>query len=401
MALIKAKIPADCIDIGMFVVELDRPWTDVPLAFQKFEVSSERELKVLREYCKYVYIEIDAFLWQKKKQELSKQATGHALPENTPIHHELPRASSTFQSAREFAIELFEEAKLGLPIDVKQCKQVINSCITSILSNANALFWLTRIKDRRQFTAEHGLRVAILSIAFGKYLGMRHEELELLGLCGLLHDLGQSQIPADIVDKPAPLNEAEYRVMQKHALLGYELIMHDSEINTEVKNVIKNHHIHFNGEGYPRDSVNQPLSIYCRIVSIIDAYDSITSESPYKLSRSPREALGILFDQRDKQFDGKLVGKFIQMMGIYPPGSLVKMSNGEVGIVISTDAKHKLLPKVELVQNKDGQLKRSIIVDLQKVPKDSSGNEYKITASLPDGAMGFDMRQYIQSTHNC
>ena len=401
MKVIKVKIPTDSIDIGMFVVELDRPWTDVPLAFQKFEITSERELKVLQEYCKYIYIEIDAHLWEKKKQELGEYSSTSTLPENTPIHHELPRATTTFQGAREFAIELFESTKLGIELDIKQSKQLINNCITSILSNANALFWLTRIKDRTQHTAEHGLRVAILSIAFGKYLGMNREQLELLGLCGLLHDLGQTQIPEDIVAKPGPLNDTEYRVMQKHALLGHELIMHDSSIDPAIKDVIKNHHVHFNGKGYPKHEIKPNLSKYCRIISIIDAYDAITSESPYKLSKSPREALKIMFDQRDKQFDGKLVGKFIQMMGIYPPGSLVRMSNGEVGIVISTDKKHKLLPKVELVQNKDGRLKRSIIIDLRKQPKDTVGQAYSISASLPDGAMGFDMRQYIQSTHQC
>lgn len=401
MTLIKVKVPTDSVDIGMFVVELDRPWTDVPLAFQKFDVSSEREIKILREYCKYVHIEIDAFLWEKKKQELNDYPSSSTLPESTPIHHELPRASTTFQSAREFAIELFEAAKLGLDIDIKQGKQFINNCITSILSNANALFWLTRIKNRSQHTAEHGLRVSILSIAFGKYLGMSHQELELLGLCGLLHDVGQSQIPEDIINKPGPLNEAEYRVIQKHATLGYELIIHDKEVDYAVKDVIKNHHVYFNGGGYPKSDTNLPLSRFCRIISIIDAYDTITSERAYKLSQSPREALKILFEQRNKQFDGKLVGKFIQMMGIYPPGSLVRMSNGEVGIVISTDSKQKLLPKVELVQNKDGLLKRSIIIDLRKKPIDSSGDTYQIKESLPDGAMGFDMRLYIQSTHDC
>ena len=169
MALIKAKVPTESIDIGMFVVELDRPWTDVPIAFQKFEITTERELKILQEYCRYVYIEIDAFLWEKKKQELSEHTSSSTLPENTPIHHELPRASSTFQAAREFAIELFESAKLGLTVDIKQSKSVVNSCMISILSNANALFWLTRIKDRTQHTAEHSLRVSVLAIAFGKY----------------------------------------------------------------------------------------------------------------------------------------------------------------------------------------------------------------------------------------
>jgi len=401
MALIKVKVPTDSIDIGMFVVELDRPWTDVPLPFQKFEITTERELKILSEYCKYVHIEIDAFLWEKKKKELSKHTSTSTLPENTPIHHELPRASSTYQSAKEFTIELFETTKLGLELDLEHSKQVINNCITSILSNANALFWLTRIKDRNHYTAEHSLRVAILAIAFGKYLGFDRKQLELLGLCGLLHDLGQTQLPEDIVNKAGPLNEAEYRVMQKHTLLGHELVIHDNEISSAVKEVILNHHIHFNGKGYPKNPAEVAPSQICRMISIIDAYDAITSESPYKLSKSPREALKILFDQRDKQFDGKLVGKFIQMMGIYPPGSLVRMANGEVGIVISTDKKHKLLPKVELVQDRHGRLKRSVIIDLKKNPKDPSGNAYKITASMPDGSMGFDMRQYIQTTHQC
>ena len=100
MALIKVKVPTDSLDIGMFVVELDRPWTDVPLPFQKFEITTERELKVLSEYCKYIYIEIDAFLWEKKKQEINSQTSSSTLPENTPIHHELPRASTTYQSAK-------------------------------------------------------------------------------------------------------------------------------------------------------------------------------------------------------------------------------------------------------------------------------------------------------------
>lgn len=401
MALIKAKVPTESIDIGMFVVELDRPWTDVPIAFQKFEITTERELKILQEYCKYVFIEIDAFLWEKKKQEFAEYTSSSTLPENTPIHHELPRASSTFQAAREFAIELFESAKLGLTVDIKHSKSIVNSCMISILSNANALFWLTRIKDRTQHTAEHSLRVSVLAIAFGKYLGFNKEKLELLGLCGLLHDLGQTQIPDDIVNKPGPLNEAEYRVMQKHTILGHELVIHDSDIHSSIKDVIKNHHIHFNGKGYPKSQIQAPLSQNCKIISIIDAYDAMTSESPYKLSKSPREALKILFDQRDKQFDGELVGKFIQMLGIYPPGSLVRMTNGEIGIVTSTHRQHKLLPKVELVQNKDGKLKRSIIIDLRKQPKDAEGNIYKIAVSLPDGAMGFDMRQYIQTTHQC
>lgn len=396
---LKVKIPADSLQLGMYVVELDRPWLDVPLMFQKLVVKREVELKTLKEYCKYVYIEVDEQFWSLQKDKLKAKAKTAPLPENTPLHHELKRAHGTYEAAREEAINIFEMAKMGMRIDIGHTRRVIQSCMISIMSNANALFWLTRIKDKSQFTAEHSVRVAVLAIALGKYLKLDEQQLELLGLCGMLHDLGKTQIPEEIVDKPCQLTQVEMRVMQKHTILGYELVNSDPSINQTVKDVIKNHHAHIDGTGYPKLPAEQ-ISFYCRIISIVDAYDTMTSDTCYKRSISARDALKELFNQRNKQFDGELVEAFIRMLGIYPPGTLVEMSNGEVGIVISTHPEKKLKPKVELVRDSEGKLRKSLIIDLSKLPSDKSGMRYSIKRPLADGAMGFDMRSYIQQTHH-
>ncbi|WP_018625043.1 HD-GYP domain-containing protein [Kangiella aquimarina] len=396
---LKVKIPADSLQLGMYVVELDRPWLDVPLMFQKFMIKREVELKTLKEYCQYVYIEVDEQFWSLQKDKLKAKAKTAPLPENTPLHHELKRAHGTYEAAREEAINLFELAKMGMKLDISHTRRIIQSCMISVMSNANALFWLTRIKDKSQFTAEHSVRVAILAIALGKYLKLDEQQLELLGLCGMLHDLGKTQIPEEIVDKPCQLTEVELRVMQKHTILGYELVNSDHSINSTVKDVIKNHHAHIDGTGYPKLPAEQ-ISFYCRIISIVDAYDTMTSDTCYSRSSSARDALKELFNQRNKQFDGELVEAFIRMLGIYPPGTLVEMSNGEVGIVISTHPEKKLKPKVELVRDSEGKLRKSLIIDLSKSPSDKSGMRYSIKRPLADGAMGFDMRSYIQQTHH-
>lgn len=396
---LKVKIPADSLQLGMYVVELDRPWLDVPLMFQKFMIKREVELKTLKEYCQYAYIEVDEQFWSLQKDKLKAKAKTAPLPENTPLHHELKRAHGTYEAAREEAINLFELAKMGMKLDISHTRRIIQSCMISVMSNANALFWLTRIKDKSQFTAEHSVRVAILAIALGKYLKLDEQQLELLGLCGMLHDLGKTQIPEEIVDKPCQLTEVELRVMQKHTILGYELVNSDHSINSTVKDVIKNHHAHIDGTGYPKLPAEQ-ISFYCRIISIVDAYDTMTSDTCYSRSSSARDALKELFNQRNKQFDGELVEAFIRMLGIYPPGTLVEMSNGEVGIVISTHPEKKLKPKVELVRDSEGKLRKSLIIDLSKSPSDKSGMRYSIKRPLADGAMGFDMRSYIQQTHH-
>ncbi|MCW9028946.1 MAG: HD-GYP domain-containing protein [Kangiella sp.] len=396
---LKVKIPAESLQLGMYVVELDRPWLDVPLMFQKLIIKRELELKTLQEYCKYVYIEVDEQFWSLQKDKLKAKAKTAPLPENTPLHHELKRAQGTYEAAREEAISLFELAKMGMKIDISHTRRVMQSCMISIMSNANALFWLTRIKDKSQFTAEHSVRVAIMAIALGKYLKLDEQQLELLGLCGMLHDLGKTQIPEDILDKPGLLSDIEMRVMHKHTILGYELVNSDPTINHTVKDVIKNHHAHLDGTGYPKLQPEQ-ISLHCRIISIVDAYDTMTSDTCYSRSRSARDSLKELFNQRNKQFDGELVEAFIRMLGIYPPGTLVEMSNGEVGIVISTHPEKKLKPKVELVRDSEGKLRKSLIIDLSKSPSDKSGMRYAIKRPLADGAMGFDMRSYIQQTHH-
>ncbi|NVJ66066.1 MAG: HD-GYP domain-containing protein [Gammaproteobacteria bacterium] len=411
--LVKTKISVLALEVGMSVVELDRPWTDLPFALQGLTIKDDFEIQILQKYCKYVFIEHDysGSLALNKDQALpefkpsldGKKAFTRkirGLQPKTELDNELARAHSVYFQARRHMEHIFNMAKNHRKIDVKETQSIVTKCITSIVSNANALFWLTRIQDSSAIEANHSLRVAVLSIALGHYVGLNRQELEQLGIAALLHDIGKTRIPDEILTKRARFTEAEKRVMERHTALGYELLHADTSLEPIIKEVALNHHQRPDGQGYPAKQRNHPLSLFTRIVSIVDSYDDMTHEISHLKSRSPRLALKEIYEKAGKQFDPNLAKAFIKMVGIYPAGSMVKMTNGEVAMVVSTDTESKLSPKVELIYNQYGKMRSPLIVDLQEGAKDQAGQPYKIAGSLPDGSLGMDMKRYIADRLN-
>lgn len=411
--LVKTKISVIALEVGMSVVELDRPWTDLPFSLQGLTIKDDFEIQVLQKYCKYVYIEhdysgslgIDSEKASAKfspslanKKAFTRKIRG--LQPTTELDNELARAHSVYFEARRHMERIFNSARNHKAINIKETHSIVTKCISSIVSNANALFWLTRIQDTSAVEANHSLRVAVLSIALGHYIGMHRQELEQLGVAALLHDIGKTRIPEDILNKRSRFTEAEKRVMEKHTSLGYELLHADTGLEPIIKEVALNHHQRPDGQGYPAKQRNNPLSLFTRIVSIVDSYDDMTHEISHLKSVSPRLALKEIYEQAGKQFDRNLAKAFIKMVGIYPAGSLVKMTNGEVAMVVSTESKSKLSPKVELIYDSHGKMRSPLIVDLQQDVKDKAGKEYKIAGSLPDGSMGMDMKRYIAERLN-
>lgn len=398
--LVKIKIPVDELTLGMQIAELDRPWTEVPVLFQGFPLQNQEDLDTLAVYCNHVYVELDEDYWETIKHDYPsaeyKQARSEAEEAHHSLHQELPRAERIFKASKKSIKELLDAVKNNKAINIDESKQLVSECVTSILANPNAMFWLSRIKDSDEYTSEHCLRVSIMAIAFGQILGFSHQELENIGMCGLLHDVGKMKIPPEILNKPGPLSDDEFKVMKEHTVLGYIFLKQHGGFDEMVSDVAHAHHERVDGKGYPQRLESERIGLYPKIIGIIDAYDAITSDRSFRDGMAPLEALGILFKERGTHFDTELVEKFIQMVGIYPPGSLVEMTNGETGIVLAANPDQKLKPKIEIILDSKGNFRRPIVIDLTKEQYDQENNLYAIKKPLRDSSRDINLEDFIR-----
>lgn len=394
----RIKMPIGQLSIGMYVVELDRPWGETAFLFQGFRIRQQQEILLLAEVCQYVWVDARRSVGMQRQVEenLASAATAELQPviAKVDFNLEMQQAEPAFHSAREQSLRLLEAVRLGHELDVAQVKVVVKECVESMLRNPGAMLWLARIKNSDEYTAEHCLRVAIYSIAMGRELGLRQDELEHLGMCGMLHDVGKIKVPSAILNKPGALTPHELRVMQSHASEGRKLLMSNQQVTAAAVDVAFSHHERLDGRGYPRGLDAPRIPHFAKIVAVVDAYDAINSDRPYSKGKSSLEALRILFEASGSQFDEELVKIFVRRIGIYPPGEIVEMNNGEVGIIIACSPLSKLKPKVLLVLNEDKQLGPERVVDLQETPRDRSGRLYRIKDVYPTGAFGIDIEVY-------
>lgn len=394
----RIKMPIGQLSIGMYVIELDRPWGETAFLFQGFRIRQQQEILLLAEVCQYVWVDARRSVGMQRQVEenLAAAATAELQPviAKVDFNLEMQQAEPAFHSAREQSLRLLEAVRLGHELDVAQVKVVVKECVESMLRNPGAMLWLARIKNSDEYTAEHCLRVAIFSIALGRELGLRQDELEHLGMCGMLHDVGKIKVPSAILNKPGALTPHELRVMQSHASEGRKLLMSNQQVTAAAVDVAFSHHERLDGRGYPRGLDAPRIPYFAKIVAVVDAYDAINSDRPYSKGKSSLEALRILFEASGSQFDEALVKVFVRRIGIYPPGEIVEMNNGEVGIIIACSPLSKLKPKVLLVLNEDKQLGPERVVDLQETPRDHSGRSYRIKDVYPTGAFGIDIEAY-------
>ena len=292
--------------------------------------------------------------------------------------------------------EVTRQIEAGNDLNLQSARPIIRECVDSVKANASAMFWMSRIKSRDAYTAEHCLRVAIFCVAFARFLGMPDEDLETVGMCGLLHDIGKLRVPDEILNKPGALTPEEHSIMRQHTSLGYELLCADANLDPIISDVSRHHHERMDGCGYPEQLAEWQISRFARLVSIVDAFDAITSDRCYRDGLPASEAIRILFGNRGQQFAATMVEAFIRMIGVYPPGSLVELSTGEVAIVLVAHPRRKLKPKVEVLLNGDKQPVTPRIIDLGSTGSEPGEGSPEILRPLSDGAFGVSLRDRIK-----
>jgi len=269
--------------IGMFVSKLDRPWLETPFLVQGFMIETEDDIDVVSEYCQRVWI--DAI--QQKPADLHvNQITKKPKKPVTYINKieaqdEHRQAIGVYKASRSITRNILDSVALRGVIPTEEAKSVVNDCVQSVIRNANALMWMSRVREVDEYTSEHSMNVCIYSISFGRHLGMESEDLQKLGLCALLHDVGKMRVPNDILNKPGSLTDKEFKAIKAHTVHGRNLLMASPGMLPAAVDVAYSHHERMDGKGYPRAIKANGTSTFSRIVSIVDAYDAMTANRCY------------------------------------------------------------------------------------------------------------------------
>jgi len=419
----KRKVHVLDLQIGMYISELDRPWVETPFLFQKFELRTSEEMEQLKKHCTYVYVDTELGpdvapkprdkesvvrilkleeQDEKIKREVKKIAEAPsrrsqrpAYPDRTPFQRELVRAREVQSQTRVLMRTTIEEVQKGKAINIPLTEKVVDNMVESVIRNPDALVCLSQLKDVSEYTALHSIRTCVLALTFGRHLVLSKDELKILGVGALLHDIGMAKLPATILDKPGGLTVEEFELMTQHVPWGLEILKQSGGVPPAALEILEQHHERHDGSGYVRKLKGDLIGYVGAICAIVDVYDAITSQRVYRGPVSADDALKRMYEWRHKDFHAELVEEFIKCMGIYPIGSLVELSTGGVGVVITINRARRLKPKVVLLLTANKKpLSRKVITDLAE-HRDGLGREYKIKRVLPAGTYSINPMEHL------
>lgn len=238
---------------------------------------------------------------------------------------------------------------------------IAEELLNDILSNRNVLLSLVDIKSMDNYTYSHCVNVAIVSLILGISLNLTKTQLKYLCTGALIHDIGKAFIPCEILQKPGRLTPEEFDIIKTHTRFGYDFADNMATFSAFVKAIILQHHERYDGLGYPNGLKGNEINYLARIVSVADVYDALTSDRPYKRALCPSDAVEYLMSNAGTLFDFNIVNTFSKVIIPYPAGTIVALSNGDVGIVQKTIPNFPLRPIIEIVKSTNESTIGSIV----------------------------------------
>jgi len=420
MNIEKEKISVKFLKVGMYVCKLDRSWLDTPFPFQGFYIRTKNEIRDLQAFCDHVYIDVVKGKTLNNESEISKPSPllrknnkknkyrsrskplvvnhNYYTPQLKPIKSEFNAAHNLMLDLNSAIEETSFNLRVGKGLDIKKTKQVASQVVNSVIRNPNTLVWLTQLKEKGQYVYGHSLRSGILAAVFGRHLGITEEPLEILVSGVLLADIGKTKINRKLLNKAGEYTDEEKEIFKSHVELGVELLASDPNIDHNILTIAETHHERFDGSGYPYGLVGDEIPAFGQIAGIVDTFDAMTSKKPYGQVFTSSQAMEWLYKQRNKLFSAKLVDEFIQAIGLYPAGTVVQLSDGSTGLVLSHNKTKRLKPEVLLIKdNKDQMLEKPKFVDLSKKPMFSNKERPCITGAMKVDSVDINVNEIINS----
>jgi HD-GYP domain-containing protein (c-di-GMP phosphodiesterase class II) len=252
---------------------------------------------------------------------------------------------------------MFEEARMGNAVDAGNALQVVEEISDSVARNPGALISLARLKTADDYTYMHSVAVCAMMVALAKQLGLDEKQTRLAGIAGLMHDLGKAAMPNDVLNKPGKLSDAEFAVIKGHPQAGYELLLTGTNVDPVTLDVCLHHHEKVDGSGYPKGLKGDQISLMAKMGAVCDVYDAITSNRPYKAGWDPAESMRRMAEWTNGHFDARVFQAFVKSLGIYPIGSLVKLSSGHLAVVVEQTGRSLTMPLVKVFYSTKSELR--------------------------------------------
>lgn len=235
--------------------------------------------------------------------------------------------------------------------NIEHANDALEKLIDTIVNTEHLYVDLASLRMYDDCTYNHSLGVTVLSIAIGKSLGLSRKYLSELAMCALLHDIGKTKVPIEIIQKPANLSEEEYGVVKEHPGRGFTMLKEKNLVSDLVLEGIASHHERIDGTGYPNKTSGKQIPLFGRIIACADVYDALTAQRPYRGSSKPTEAIEYIMGTSGRQFDRGVVRGFLKCISPYPVGSCVQLSNGDTAVVVEQNSQNPLRPVIFLMEN--------------------------------------------------
>lgn len=357
------RIHVEDVRLGMFIHGFAGSWLDHPFWRNRFLLEDPADLARIRASAvREVWIDVSqgadvppeapvAEAVEAPQDIVPLQAYDERvqrLLEPVSQSVELQRAARLLASARGAVKDMFQDARMGRAIDRQVMRAVADDIADSVTRNAGALISLARVKTADEYTYMHSVAVCALMVALARQLGLPDDETRAAGFAGLLHDVGKADIPLEILNKPGRLTDEEFAIVREHPRKGWERLRAAGIDDAVALDVCLHHHERYDGTGYPDRLAGEGISLVARMGAVCDVYDAITSNRPYKAGWDPAESLKRMASWKG-HFDERVFQAFVRSLGIYPVGSLVRLSNGRLAVVVEPSPRSLLKPVVKTV----------------------------------------------------
>jgi len=385
------KINTNYLRKGMYIHDLNCSWLNHPFYGSSMNVKDDETVeKILKYGIREVYIDTDKGLdviETSLKRELKKQ-THEELAKisekklersiKISVNEEIVKARKIKTETIKTIKNVMNDIKLGKPIERGRVEQDVDAITDSVFRNPDALMGLGRLRSVNEYTYCHSMSVCILMVSFTKHLGFEENLMKEIGIGAILHDVGTSKIPSEILNKTGKLSDEEYEIIKKHVQYGREIMEQTTGISDISIVTAYEHHERMDGSGYPNGLKGDEISILGQAMGIVDVYDAITTKRSYRGRIHPTEALRMIYAWGGTRFSLSLIQEFIRCIGIYPVGTLVGLESGLLGVVINHGEKDMLKPVVRVVYNTKNNSYISMPYDIDLSTEDGKGGSDRI-----------------------